>query len=238
MTRRRLLLLSNSKNPGQKMFEHARTTIQDFLGGRVGTIAFVPFAGVTVSWDDYAGIVDRKFGELGYKIQSVHAAANPGAFLEEADAIAVGGGNTFRLVEQLHATGIMDTIKSRADEGIPYIGWSAGSNVACPTLSTSNDMPIIQPESFRALGLVPFQINPHYLDAHPEGHGGETRQQRIEEFIELNREVFVAGLREGTMLRVEGDDISLIGNSPMRVFRHGNNPVEHEPGSDISFLLE
>lgn len=237
MTRRRLLLLSNSRNPGHEMFEHAQTTIRDFLGDRVGTIAFVPFAGVTFSWDDYADLVDGKLGKLGYKIQSVHTAADPGALLAEADAIAVGGGNTFRLMEQLYATGIMDTIKSRTEAGIPYIGWSAGSNVTCPTLSTTNDMPIIQPESFRALGLVPFQINPHYLDAHPEGHGGETREQRIEEFIELNRDVFVAGLREGTMLRVEGNDISLIGNSPMRVFRYGSDPVEYEPGSDIGFLL-
>jgi len=238
MARRRLLLLSNSRNPGMEMFEHAEPTIRDFFGDRVKTIALVPFAGVTLSWDDYAGLVDDRFGKLGYEVRSVHTASNPEALLTEADAIAVGGGNTFRLTERLYSTGIMDTIRSRTGEGIPYIGWSAGSNVTCPTLSTTNDMPIIQPESFRALGLVPFQINPHYLDAHPEGHGGETREQRIEEFLELNRVVFVAGLREGTLLRVEGDDISLVGASPMRVFRHGRDPVEYEPGSDIGFLLE
>jgi dipeptidase E len=138
----------------------------------------------------------------------------------------------------MHKLKIMDAIKERAKSGIPYMGWSAGSNVACPSLMTTNDMPIIQPESFKCTGLIPFQINPHYLDAHAQGHAGETRQQRIEEFLIVNKDMPVVGLREGTLLQVEGNDIQLKGTRPMRYFKFGQEPQEFEPGSNINFLLK
>ena len=131
----------------------------------------------------------------------------------------------------------MGAIRRRIAAGVPYVGWSAGSNVACPTISTTNDMPIVQPESFDAIGAVKFQINPHYLDANPAGHAGETREQRILEFIEANPRRWVAGLREGCMLRYEDDRLELIGQRPMRIFKKGQEPFEVKAGDDLSFLL-
>jgi dipeptidase E len=126
----------------------------------------------------------------------------------------------------------------RVKAGVPYIGWSAGSNVTCPTICTTNDMPIVQPQSFRAIGLVPFQINPHYLDANPEGHAGETREQRINEYVEANRSRYVVGLREGCMLRVTESSIELIGSRPMRIFKKGIETYEVNPGDNIEFLIK
>lgn len=134
--------------------------------------------------------------------------------------------------------GLMEVIRKRVkEEGIPYAGWSAGSNVACPTLSTTNDMPITEPQSFHTLRLVPFQINPHYLDAHPSNHGGETREMRIQEYIISNPDIYVAGLREGTRLLVQDEKIELLGDKPMRLFKNGEEPREINPGEDLSFLL-
>jgi dipeptidase E len=137
----------------------------------------------------------------------------------------------------MHKTGIMKAIRRKCREGIPFVGWSAGANVACPTMKTTNDMPISEPTSFNCLNLVPFQINPHYLDANPAGHGGETREQRILEFLTINRKVKVAGLREATLFLVEGKKIQLMGNKPMRLFEFGKDPVEFQPGENISFLF-
>ena len=162
---------------------------------------------------------------------------DPIAAVKDAECIIVGGGNTFRLVQQMHETGIMDAIREKALAGTPFIGWSAGSNVACPTLCTTNDMPIIQPSSFATLNLVPFQINPHYLDANPEGHGGETREQRINEFQALNTEVVVVGLREATALYLDDTNLQLLGERPMRLFIAGKEPVELNQGDSLNFLI-
>jgi dipeptidase E len=132
---------------------------------------------------------------------------------------------------------LLDAIFRRVKAGVPYIGWSAGSNVTCPTICTTNDMPIVQPESFRAIGLVSFQINPHYLDANPEGHAGETREQRILEYLEANRSRYVVGLREGCMLRIDDNGIQLIGSRTMRVFKKGMETFEVAPGDNIDFLI-
>ena len=155
--------------------------------------------------------------------------------MENATAIIVGGGNTFHLLHHLYENDLLDVIRERVNAGIPYLGWSAGSNVACPTIMTTNDMPIIRPRDFAALDLVSFQINPHYLDAHPSGHAGETREQRLLEYIEVNPDVFVLGLREGTMLKIDGPSVRLIGDKPVRVFRRGSDPTEHDPGP-LEFL--
>jgi len=234
----KLLLISNSTNAGEEYLGWPRTIIQAFLSGTgVRKILFIPYAGVTVTYNAYEEKVKQVFNLLGFELVSVHHAADPVKAVADAEAIAVGGGNTFRLVHELQRTGLMQAIRGRVMAGVPYMGWSAGSNVACPTLCTTNDMPVIEPAGFNCMGLVPFQINPHYLDAHPEGHGGETREQRIEEFLELNPGVYVAGLRESTSLVVEDGQLKLIGKHPMRIFRRGVAPREVQPGSDIDFLM-
>jgi len=232
---KRLLLISNSTNVGEPYLGWPRPYIIDFLKGTgVTDILFIPYAGVnlsaeglTESYNVYEQRVQGVFKELGYGIYSIHREKDPVEAVNKAKAIAVGGGNTFHLVYELHRHKLVDVISNRAEAGIPYMGWSAGANVACPTLCTTNDMPIVQPESFRTFNLVPFQINPHYLDANPAGHGGETRQQRIEEFLAVNRGVTVVGLRESTLIRVEGDKYELQGaERPMRIFRYAKEPVE------------
>lgn len=232
-----LLLLSNSTNHGQPYLSHAIPLIGSFLGPDVATVAFVPFAGVTVDYDAYSKLVAEKFAESGYTVVPVHDTRDPAAALRSADAIAVGGGNTFRLIQRLYEFGLRKAIREEVLAGKPYIGWSAGSNVACPTIRTTNDMPIVEPPSFDALDLVPFQINPHYLDSHPEKHQGETREQRIMEFVELNPDMYVAGLREGSTLEVRGRQVVLHGKKSFRVFVSGQKPREVSPSDDLSFLF-
>ena len=241
-----LLLISNSTNAGENYLEWPREYIKEFLG-RFGIkkALFIPYAGVNLtshsvskSYDIYEERVTSVFKDLGFEIESIHGKKNPVKAVKKATAIVIGGGNTFHLVKMIHKTGIMKVIRKRCLEGIPYVGWSAGANVACPTMKTTNDMPISEPASFRCLNLVPFQINPHYLDANPAGHGGETREQRILEFLTINRKVMVAGLREASLFRVEGRKIELLGSRPMRFFRFGKEAEEFQPGVDVSFLLK
>jgi len=233
-----LLLLSNSTNTGEEYLGWPRDILRDFIQkNNIKSCLFVPYAGVTVTWDDYTTRVCDVFGMWGCSVQSVHKVNNPVLSVSKAECIIVGGGNTFRLVQKMHDTGIMAAIREKALSGTPFIGWSAGSNVACPTLRTTNDMPIAQPASFNTLNLIPFQINPHYLDANPEGHGGETREQRINEFLALNPEVAVVGLREATALYIDGGKLHLLGNRSMRLFYAAKDPIEHDPGTDLSFLL-
>jgi dipeptidase E len=238
MTKRRLLLYSNgSELIGQNPTEFAHGALRDFYGARVRRVLFVPFAAVTRTEDEYAAQVRRLFGPLGYEVESLHEASDKRAAAESADAFAVGGGNTFKLLRGLYESGVLETIRARVEAGTPYVGWSAGSNVACPTLKTTNDMPIVEPPSFEALGLVPFQINPHYTDFHPPGHMGETRDERLNEFVLMNPGVRVIGIREGTILRVEGDTIRLLGGKPARFFEHGEEPRDIAPEESFDFLL-
>lgn len=242
---KKLLLISNSTMSGEAYLAWPLNYIAEFLqSNKVKKVTFVPYAGVnlsdkglTESYDVYTQKVAEVFAGFGVEIESVHQTGNSVRMLNRAEAIAVGGGNTFHLVGKMHETGIMQAIKNRAESGVPYMGWSAGSNVACPTLKTTNDMPIYEPISFDTLNLVPFQINPHYLDANPEGHGGETRQQRIEEFLTVNRDIKVLGLREASLLYIEGDTMKLLGKRNLRLFEFGKEPVEYKPDSDLSFLL-
>jgi len=238
MTKKRLLLLSNGSDLiGDNPTEFAHGAVRDFLGAVVRRVLFVPFAAVTRSEDEYAVKVRRHFGPLGYEVESLHEAADPRAAVEAADAVAVGGGNTFHLLRGLYRSGAVEAIRARVEGGMPYVGWSAGSNVACPTIRTTNDMPIVEPPTFAALGLVPFQINPHYTDAHPPGHMGETRDERLSEFVHANPGVRVIGIREGTMLRVEGAEISLLGGKPARHFLKGEEPRDIAPEESFGFLL-
>ncbi len=232
----RLLLLSNSRNPGQGYLEHVRRELTDFLGG-IQELLFVPYAGVQISHDQYAGNVRKAFSELGVRIASISDQADPVAAVQAAKAIAVGGGNSFRLLQLMYQHAVLDAVRDRVMSGIPYLGWSAGSNLACPTIRTTNDMPIVEPPSLSGLNLVPFQINPHFTDATIPNHGGETRSERIAEFVTLNPRVTVAGLREGSWFRREGDDLRLGGPHSVRLFKSGNEPRESGPQEDFQFLL-
>ncbi len=233
----RLLLLSNSTNPGHGYLEHARSWLAAFLGEDIKRVLFVPYAGVTVSWDDYASKVRETFEALGYRLDSIHDAADPVDAVANAEAIAIGGGNTFRLLQQLYAQKLTEPIVERVQGGMPFMGWSAGSNVAGPTICTTNDMPIVEPPTFEALGLVPFQINPHYTDAHPPGHQGETRADRLAEFIELNRNATVAAMPEGTALRIDGKLMDWLGAKQLRVFQYGKGPQDLPLDADLLPLL-
>lgn len=232
----KLLLISNSTNAGEEYLRYPMPEIGRFLEG-VHEAAFMPYAAVTFSHNEYEKRVQARFAELGIRIRSVHRELNPARAIRRAQAIVVGGGNTFALARRMQEEGLMTAIRQRIRAGVPYVGWSAGSNVACPTICTTNDMPIVQPLSFRAIGAVKFQINPHYLDANPAGHAGETREQRILEYIRANPRRWVAGLREGCMLRCEDGRLELLGKRSLRVFRQGVAPFEVEPGGDLSFLL-
>jgi dipeptidase E len=233
----RLLLLSNSKNVGQGYLEHAEPHLRAFLGSAVKTVLFVPYAAVRITFDEFTGMVATRFGAMGYDVEPIHRARSPRTAVRQAEAVVVGGGNTFQLLKTLHAKGLVEAIRARVRAGAPYVGWSAGANVACPTMKTTNDMPIVEPASLRATGLVRFQINPHYLDVHPEGHGGETREERLIEFIAANPGVFVVGLREGSLLRVEDGRVALLGEKTARIFLHGRAPWEVGPKGDFSFLM-
>lgn len=223
--------------PGKHTWSTPLDQIKTFLGSTRVKALFVPYAGVTISFDDYTSRVSERFQEIGHAITSVHEVDDPVLAVQQAKAIVVGGGNTFHLAKLMQEQGLIDAIREKVLAGTPYIGWSAGSNMACPSIRTTNDMPIVEPVSFQALNLVPFQINPHYLDANPEGHAGETREMRIEEFLEANPGIFVVGLREGTMFLVEKESMQLLGPRPARIFKKDYNPQEFEPGADFSFLL-
>ena len=231
-----LLLISNSTNAGEAYLKYPIQEIAKTLEG-IDEVVFVPYAAVTFSYDEYEAKVQNRFNEIGVKVRSIHHALNKRNFIRHAKAIVIGGGNTFALLKKMQEEDLLDMIFHRVKAGVPYVGWSAGSNVTCPTICTTNDMPIVQPESFRAIGLVSFQINPHYLDANPEGHAGETREQRIKEYLEANRSRYVVGLREGCMLRINDNGIELIGSRSMRVFKKGMETFEVQPGENIDFLI-
>jgi len=233
----KLLLISNSTMPGEAYLDYPKYEIQKFLGKKPVTAVFIPFAAVTFSFDVYVEKVETRFQEIGHHVVGIHTFDDPAKAVRDAEAIVVGGGNTWQLVRMMHDQDLMEAIREKVMNGTPYIGWSAGANVACPTLRTTNDMPIIDPKGFECMNLIPFQINPHYLDVNPEGHGGETREQRIQEFLEINPDIYVAGLREGTMFKLENNRLQLIGDRSCRIFKKGQNPVELSSGADFSFLL-
>lgn len=231
---KKLLLISNSTLHGSGYLDHAETEIREFLGS-VRRVLFVPYA--MFDRNVYAATARRRLAEMGYELDSIHEAADPGRAVAEAELIFIGGGNTFRLLKSLYDYDLLQPIRRRVAEGIPYLGSSAGSIVAGPTLKTTKDMPIVQPPSFDALGLVGFQISPHYLDPDPAStHMGETQEERVNQFLEEN-DVPVVGLREGTMLRIERDSILLKGIASARIFRQGRPPIEIAPGSNIGNLL-
>ncbi|PKW19209.1 dipeptidase PepE [Saccharopolyspora spinosa] len=229
-----LLLLSSSMKHGTGFLEHAMPAVAELLAGRE-RLLFVPFA--KRDHDGYTATVQSAVAPLGITVDGIHQADDPVVAVREAQAVFIGGGNTFRLLSTLHRLALVTALREAVRGGTPYMGASAGTNMACPSLRTSNDMPIVEPPSFEAIGLVPFQINPHYQDPDPGStHMGETREQRIEEFLEDN-DVPVLGIREGAWLRVRGEHAELGGSSGARLFTRGAEPRELEPGDDATFLL-
>ncbi len=217
---------------GGGYLDYAEEELRDFLG-TVGKVLFAPFA--LHDQDGYTQRVGERLGKMGYEVEGLHRAASPEESVASAAAIFIGGGNTFRLLKSLYYLDLLGVIRERVEAGTPYIGSSAGSNVAGPTIRTTNDMPIVEPPSFDALGLVRFQINPHYLDPDPNStHRGETREERIAQFLEEN-ETPVVGLREGAWLRIEGDDCRLGGIKGARVFRRGRPAEEFASGAVLEF---
>lgn len=234
----RLLLISNSTNPGEPYLGYPKTAIKKFLGNEALKVLFIPYAAVTFSYDEYEEKVKERFNEIGHEITSIHHFTDPVKAIEESSVIVVGGGNTWKLLKMIRDNKLIAPVRRKVLAGTPYIGWSAGSNLACPTIRTTNDMPVVEPDSFDSFNFIPFQINPHYIDTNPVGHAGETRKQRIDEFIEINPDIFVVGLREGTMLLRENDRLSLLGDKKVRIFKKGLTDQELDSTDDLSFLLE
>jgi dipeptidase E len=230
----RLLLISNSTGHGKGYLDHVETELQEFVGKR-SKIVFVPLA--LFDRHRYTVQAATRLNRMGFEVTSVHDVSNPQRAVREAEAIFVGGGNTFRLLKGLYDWNLVDSIQQAVAAGIPYIGSSAGAIVACPSLRTTKDMPVVQPPSFDALRLVNFQISPHYLDPDPAStHMGETQEERINQFLEEN-DAPVVGLREGSFLRVEPNAIHLRGPHSARIFRRGSQPLEAPPEMDLFSLL-
>jgi dipeptidase E len=229
----RLLLISNSTGPDGAFLDHCEDELVDFVG-RGARVLFVPFAGV----DEvaYGAAAVHRLTLMGLRAAWADRSGDPVAALDNADVVFVGGGNTFVLLDRLVTTGMLGAIRLRVLAGMPYVGASAGSNVAGPTIRTTNDMPIVEPPSFDAMGLVPFQINPHYVDRDPDSsHHGETRDQRLREYLSQN-DVPVLALREGAMLRVDDEKATVRGSSGARIYRPGADVEEVPPGTPLGEL--
>uniref|UniRef100_A0A182Y7T3 dipeptidase E n=1 Tax=Anopheles stephensi TaxID=30069 RepID=A0A182Y7T3_ANOST len=246
MVKRNLFLMSSSAVHGFGYLEHAQTDLTSFFeSNSVQKVLFIPYA--LTDYDAYTEKVGSVLKRWGFSCKGIHTYPDPCAAVQQAEAIYIGGGNTFLLLRTLYEKQLIDPIRDRVlNHGVPYVGSSAGTNVATRSIHTTNDMPIVYPPSFEALGLVPFNINPHYIDPDVNGtHKGETRPERISQFHELN-DAPVLGLREGSTLFVGGESATLIGpptklpgvSYGARLFRKNQEPVEFEPLSSLSFLLK
>ncbi len=241
MDPKKILALSSSRSGNEAYLETASSLIKKFLGDRSLKIAFIPFALVSKNYEEYVNNVSAALKDLPYKfnLANHHNAKN---IIEQSDVIMVGGGNTFKLLHDIYEAGILEIIRNKINTGTPYIGWSAGSNILSPTIGTTNDMPVIQPQSFKALNVFPFQTNPHYYNQKPEGFNGETRNQRLFEFISMNPLLKVIGLPEGSALQLQNSELKFIGSHTGILFSADTNNAEPNtkqilPGEDLTFLL-
>ena len=235
----RVLTFSSSKEGNYNYLETAAPLIKNFLGDKPLTIAFVPFASVDGEYEAYTNKVRTALQGLPYTIHTLNP-ENAKTIIENAQVIMVGGGNTFKLLHDLYQLEVMELIRERVKSGIPYIGWSAGANLAGETISTSNDMPIVNPGNFIALEFFPFQINPHYYNQPITGFNGETRDQRLTEFLQLNPTKQIVALPEGTALLLEEEKLKLLGNNIAYLFKWKDNAVTKQvlrKETNLSFLL-
>ncbi|MCH8500300.1 MAG: dipeptidase PepE [Aliidiomarina sp.] len=236
---RKLLLMSSSKYADTGYLEHSRPWLLEHFREQTSSgseILFLPYAGVTMTAQAYSEKVSHALAPAGLTIRGIEGYADPRAAIRNAKGILVGGGNTFVLLQKLYELGLLDLIRKQVINGTPYAGWSAGANIAGLSIKTTNDMPIVQPPSFTALRLVNMQLNPHYFDQHPLGFHGETRAQRLAEFMQLHPATSILGLREGTALAVEGSRAQLLGDAPAMYFRD-SRARELNSQSDCSFML-
>lgn len=224
-----LLLLSNSVLPGSDYLAYARPLLAEHLAGR-RNVLFIPFAGVTQTADDYTAKVQQALASLPLTITGIHSCADAHAAIAEAEVIMVGGGNTFNLLKCCREQGLLQPLRDAVARGALYVGWSAGANLACPTIRTTNDMPIVDPGGFDALNLVPLQINPHFTNALPAGHQGETREQRIRELQVVDPQLDVIGLPEGSWISVKNGVATLGGSHPTLLFRANEAAITLNPG--------
>lgn len=230
-----LLLLSSSRAGNSSYLEPYLEPIRHIVKQR--QVLFIPYAGITMSYSEYTTRVRAALTPAGIKIQGVEEFADAKAAIRQAEVIMVGGGNTFHLLHQLYKLELVEAIRSQVAQGVPYIGWSAGSNIAGQSIRTTNDMPIIEPSSFTALQLLPFQLNPHYSDYHPPGFHGETRDQRLAEFMALDPQTPVIAIPEGAWLSLDNDQLSYHGEQPGYLFRAGSKtPIRG--GQDCSQWLK
>ncbi|GAA5143858.1 dipeptidase PepE [Thalassotalea piscium] len=228
-----LLLLSSSRVGNTDYLTHALTMIKSHLGD-VRAILFIPYAGVTVSNDQYTEMVTNALSSIEINVTSIHQYTDPVEAIMSAEAIVIGGGNTFRLLELLYDNDLLTAISTKIGQGTPYIGWSAGSNVAGLSIKTTNDMPIVEPKSFNALSLVNFQLNPHYTDFNPPGFNGETREQRLKEFMVVSPTTTIIGIVEGTALKCVDDKVTLIGENDGYIFKAGKK-LTFKAGDTLTF---
>jgi dipeptidase E len=230
------LLLSNSTMPGTSFFTWPQPYVKDFLDRRK-RLVFIPFAAVTFSFDEYTAKVQEVFSPLGFDVVGIHSLSDKLQTLKSAEGILVGGGNTFALLTKMYEESLLLAVRDAVMAGTPYIGWSAGANLGCPTIMTTNDMPVVQPPSFNALGLIPFQINPHYHELKFEGQGGETRKDRLEEFLVKNPDKKVVGLPEGMLLKRVGNSLTLLGTGTAKLYEFQKEIRDLESGEDLSWML-
>lgn len=250
MSSNNILAISSSRSGSSKYLETAFPLIKNFLSSktalpdfifRTGNIAFIPFASADNNYDEYTANVQKALNDLPYSINVV-LPENAKSVIEQSDVIIVGGGNTFKLLHDIYHLNLLDVIRDKVNDGAPYIGWSAGANITGPTIGTTNDMPVIEPKSFNALGLFPFQINPHYINQKIEGFNGETRDQRLEEFMKMNPGIPIVCLPEGTALQLKENELKFIGNNPGVLFFNPENEAsfirkEIALGTSLSYLL-
>ncbi|MBE8167999.1 MAG: dipeptidase PepE [Shewanella sp.] len=230
------LLLSSSRAGNTPYLKHTLPLIKPMTMAAKKWL-FIPYAGVSFSYDQYLDTVSTALTELNIEVTSIHQYADPKKAIDEAEGIMVGGGNTFHLLHELYRHNLIDLIKSKVSNGIPYIGWSAGSNITGMSIRTTNDMPIIEPPSFAALNILPFQLNPHYTNYQAPGHNGETRAQRLFEFTKVDPKTPIVGIVEGTALLRQGNKLTLVGDADGYLFCGEQQEVVIPAGSDLSHLL-
>jgi dipeptidase E len=232
---RRLLLVSSSFVHGTGYLDHCEENVKELFSG-IGRALFVPYA--LPERDAYADKAQERFQQMGFELEVIHRLPDPVRAVEECQGLFIGGGNTFRLLKTIYDEGLVEPIRRRVFNGVPYMGTSAGSNVACATIKTTNDMPVVYPPTFEALRLVPFQLNPHYIDPDAAStHMGETRDVRLDDYLKEN-DLPVVALREGAMLMVEGHSMILAGDTGAKLFQRDRRPLECPPGTELGFLLE